>query len=411
MLASMTDEVGELVLADNYQQNRALGNARVQAASMADVHGRYMAALEAAGELDRGLEYLPPADELLARHAAGGGLSSPEFAVLLAYTKITLAETIIDSDLPDDPDVQSELVDYFPRPLRERFPEAIAHHALRREILTTSLVNTMVNRAGITFAFRIAEETGASSADILRAHAAAWAIFDQSSAWDAIARLDHQIDSDTQTHMYLEGRKLVERAARWILRNRRPLELGATVESFREPVARGALCLPELLRAGEARWLDASSANLIEAGVPSDLAHRIACLDSQFMLLDIVDTATNTTRAVEDVAALHCVVGARLGLDWLRDRVIEDLPRDDRWHALARNAMRDDAYGEHRAITTAVLAQSAPGEDADAAYERWVSARGGAVERATRVLDQLRDHGVYDFSTLSVALRELRELA
>ena len=411
LLASMTDEVGKLVLADNYQQNRALGNARVQAGAMADVHSRYLTALEATGDLDRALEFLPSTEELLARHAAGNGLSGPEFAVLLAYTKITLAEEIIASDLPDDPDVQPEVVDYFPAALRDRFPEAIGSHALRREILTTSLVNSMVNRAGITFAYRMTEETGATAAEILRAHAAAWEIFDQSSVWEAIARLDHHVDADAQTRMYLESRKLVERAARWLLRNRRPLGLGATIDTFREPVTRGALSLPDLLRAGEARWLESYSSELIELAIPSDLAHRIARLDSQFMLLDIVDTAIRTDRAVEDVAAIHCVVGARLGLDWLRDRVIEDLPRDDRWHALARNAMRDDAYGEHRAITTAVLAQSAPGEDADVAYERWVVAHGGAVERATRVLEQLREHGVYDFSTLSVALRELRELA
>jgi glutamate dehydrogenase len=411
LLVEMTDEVGRLVLADNYQQNRALGNARWQSLALADVHTRYLRALEHRGELDRALEFLPDDETLAARFGSGLGLAGPELAVLFAYAKITLAEELLEGDLPDDPDVQTELDAYFPRPLRERFPAAIRGHALRREILTTALVNAMANRAGISFAFRMAEETGASAADIVRAHDTAWEVFEQASVWDAIAALDHRVPAEAQTRMYLESRKLVERAARWFLRNRRPLRVGDTVAQFREPIARGVLALPALLLAGEARWLESFSIELIDAGVPSDLAHRVARLDSQFMLLDISDVAARHGRSVEEVAALHCVVGAQLGLDWVRDRVIEDLPRDDRWHALARNALRDDAYGEHRAITTAVLIGAEPGDNSEQAYERWVRAHNGAVERATSILEQLREHGVYDFSTLSVALRELRELA
>jgi glutamate dehydrogenase len=412
LLASMTDEVGALVLADNYRQNRALGNARVQAGAMADVHARYLRALEQAGELDRAIEDLPDDEELSRRVGAGVGLSGPELAVLLAYTKITMAADVIASDLPDDPDLHDELEAYFPAPLRAEFAAAIAAHPLRREILTTAIVNAVVNRAGISFAFRMHEETSATAADIVRSHYIAWHVFDQGSVWDAIGRLDHRIPADAQTRMYLESRKLVERAARWFLRNRRrPLAVADTIAAFREQVARGTLVLPGLLRAGEARWLESCTGELCEQAVPAELARRIACIDSQFMLLDIVDIATAQDRPVEEVAAIHTAVGARLMLDWLRDRVIEDLPRDDRWHALARNALRDDAYGEHRAITAAVIQAAKPGDSADDAFDRWADEHGGAVEHALAVLGELRDHAVYDFSTLSVALRELRELA
>jgi glutamate dehydrogenase len=412
LLADMTDEVGRHVLAHNYQQNRALGNARPQAWDLADVHQRYVHVLEQRGELDRALEFLPDDETLHARHSAHQGLASPELAVLLAYAKITLAETVIGSDLPDDPDLAPLLDAYFPAPLREQFPGSIRSHALRREILTTTLVSTMVNRAGISFAFRLAEETGADAADIVRAHHIAWEVFDQAAVWDAIAALDHRVDASAQTTMYLESRKLVERASRWLLRHcPRPLRVASAIERYREPVARGALVLPGALRAGEARWLETCVDDLTAGGVPSDLAQRVARLDSQFMLLDIADVAEQLGRTVDDVVAVHCVVGDRLGLDWLRDRVLDDLPRDDRWHALARNALRDDAYGEHRAITASVLSGAEAGEQPDRAFDRWVTTRGGRVERATEILDQLRDHGVFDFSTLSVAMRELRELA
>ena len=412
LLASMSDEVAELVLADNYDQNRALGNARSQAGIMAEVHTRYLRALEHSGALDRELEFLPDDEMLANRHGVGDGLAAPELAVLFAYTKITLAEAAIAGDLADDSDLAGELDRYFPAPIREQFASGIRRHPLRREILTTTLVNTMVNRAGISFSFRMAEETGAGLADIVRAHHTAWQVFDQGSVWDTIDRLDHQVDAAAQTRMYLESRKLVERASRWLLRNRRlPLAVDATIAHFCEPVARGALALPALLRAGEARWIEVCSAELCELGVPAELARRVACLDSQFMLLDIVDVASDRGRPVEEVAAIHTAVGARLGLDWVRDRVIEDLPRSDRWDALARNALRDDAYSEHRAITAAVLDVAVPGDAADEAFDRWVAANRSAVERAVAIFEQLREHGVFDFSTLSVALRELRELA
>ena len=412
LLAEMTDAVSRLVLADNYQQNRALANAQAQASSLADVHGRMIHALEHSGELDRALEFLPDDETLHARHAVGNGLVGPELAVLLAYAKNGLAESVLASSVPDDADLFGALDAYFPIVLQQRFPGAIRTHALRREILTTALVNAMVNRAGISFAFRMAEETGATPADIVRAQHAAWEIFGQASVWDAIAALDGRVPASAQTAMYLESRKLVERAARWLLRNRRrPLAVADTLAYFSAQVAEGSRILPSLLRSGEARWLETCATEFVDQGVAIDLARRIARLDSQFMLLDITDVAIRADRRVEEVAAIHCVVGARLGLDWLRDRVIEDLPRDDRWHALARNALRDDAYSEHRAITAAVLAETEPGDDPDVAFDRWVSGHGGAVERASAILDQLRDHGVYDFSTLSVALRELRELA
>ena len=411
LLESMTDEVAALVLRDNYRQNRALDNAKAQAPEMEDVHARIMRTLEQEKHLDRAVERLPDDETLTIRRNAGLGLTVPELAVLLAYAKIALEEELLACPLPDDPDLMAELVNYFPTPLRERFAPRLATHPLRREIVATALVNGLVNRAGTTFAFRIGEETGASGADIVRAHEAARAIVGQRALWRDIEALDEVLDVDVQTEMYLESRKLVERASRWLLRHRdRPLPVGATVEFFAAPFARLAVELPSYALGGERARLDTASADYAARGVPADLAARIAALDLLPDALDITELAAARNETTSRVAEIYAIIGDRLRLDWLHDRIV-DLPRSDRWDALARNTLREDAAAQHRAVAEAILRSAEPGQSAEAAYEHWCAGRQTAVVRTLSILDDVATQGVYDLATLSVALRELRALA
>ena len=385
----MTDEVAALVLRDNYRQNRALDNAKAQAPEMEEVHARFMRTLEQQKHLDRAVERLPDDETLAARRNAGLGLTVPELAVLLAYAKITLEEELLASPLPDDDDFVTELVRYFPTPLRERFAARIRVHPLGREIVATALVNGMVNRAGTTFAFRLGEETGATGPEIVRAHEAARAIFGQETLWNDIEALDATLDVDTQTSLYLESRKLIERASRWFLRHRaRPLAVGATVEFFAPAVARLMASLPGCARGSERERLEQSNADYVELGVPADLAARIAALDLLPSALDITEVADAHKIEVERVGDVFCVIGDRLRLDWLYDRIV-DLPRADRWDALARNALREDVEAEHRAIADAVLRETDPSADAEAAFDAWASTRRAGLDRALAVIQDI----------------------
>ena len=411
LLGSMTDEVAALVLRDNFRQNRALDNAKAQAPEMEDVHARFMRTLEQQKQLDRSVERLPDDEMLTNRRNSGLGLTVPELAVLLAYAKITLEEELLACPLPDDPDLINELVRYFPTPLRERFAARFALHPLRREIVATALVNGLVNRAGTTFAFRIGEETGASAADIVRAHEAARAIVGQEALWRDIDALDHSIDVDTQTEMYLESRKLVERASRWLLRHRKhPLAVAETVTFFATSFAQLAETLPTYTRGSERERLDHMTADLEGRGVPLQLAARIAALDLMPDALDITELAVALDEHIDRVAEVYAIIGAHLRLDWLHDRIV-DLPRADRWDALARNALREDAAAQHRAVAEAVLRSAEPGSEPEAAFDRWRTGRQVAVGRTLAILEDITTQGVYDLATLSVALRELRTLA
>jgi glutamate dehydrogenase len=410
LISGMTDEVERLVLRDNYEQTRAISNASVLAHAMVDVHVRYIAALEHAGSLNRELEFLPSDETLAERRSEGIGLTAPEFAILLSYTKITLYRQLLASDLPEDPYLSNELERYFPTPLRERFREQMRAHRLRREITATSVVNDLVNKGGPSFAFRLGEETGAAPADIARAYTTACEVFDMRSLWAEIEALDNRVEAQTQTRMLLDWRRLVERATRWFLRSRRPpLDISATVSYFSEGTSELTRRLSEFLLDGDREAMDRATEQLVEANVPPEVARRVAILGAMFSELDIVDIATATDEALEEVAATYFTLGDRLRLHWLRGHV-EALPRENRWQALARAALRDDLYGQQTELTAEILRNTAPELPAHERIDAWVEANRAQVERALQVLTDISASGTFGLATLSVALREIRNL-
>ena len=411
LLAEMTEEVGDLVLRNNYGQTQAVDNSVAQASSMENVHARYMRSLEDAGQLNRELEFLPSEEELADRRSEGLGLVAPEFAILLSYTKIILYQQLLNSDVPEDSYLSEELESYFPTPLRERFREQMKEHRLRRQIVATHLTNDLVNRCGTTFTYRLREETGGTPPEIARAYAAARDIFDLRSLWSRIEDLDNQVEAKVQTRMLLDARKLVERATRWLLRNRRsPLNIADTVSYFSEGAEELAGRVPELMLESDREALENTTKELVEAGVPEELATRIATLKAMFSALDIVDVATSTDQPLETTAAVYFILGERLRIHWLREH-IEDLPRDNRWRMLSRAALRDDLFDQEATLTAEIL-HEVPDEDlsAEERVDSWMQSNEESVERILQVLRDINSSGTFDLSTLSVALRETRNL-
>jgi len=273
----------------------------------------------------------------------------------LSYSKITIYQDLLSSDAPEDPYLSRELERYFPTPLRERFREQIHEHRLHRQITATHVTNSLVNRNGPSFVFRLGEETGAAAPDIARAYMAAREIFDMRTLWDGVEALDNTVEARVQTRIMLNARKLVERATRWLLRYRRaPLNVGTTISHFSEGAAELSERIPELLLDGDREAVANAAQRLIEANVPPDLAQRAANLGPMFSALDITDVANSTGESLDTTAAVYFILGDRLKLHWLR-RHIEALPRDNRWHTLARSALRDDIYNQHAALTAEVL--------------------------------------------------------
>ena len=290
LLHSMTGEVAGQVLRNNYLQNVGLAIARTQAPRLVEVHGRFIERLERTVGLDREGEGLPDRDEIAERRRAGEGLVGPELAVLVAYAKLDLFDALVGSELPEDPEMAAELVAYFPRTLRERFAGAIPRHRLAREIISTIAANETVNRAGITFAFRVLDEIGAAPEDAVRAWFALRRLYRLPELFDDIEGA--ALSDAAHVAAVLEIRKLTDRGARWILRNApRPLSVDGVVSRYREGVRAASALIPELASEPIREGVRAAAARLVEAQVPEALAGRLALCSELPSALDIAEVA------------------------------------------------------------------------------------------------------------------------
>ncbi|MFH8573799.1 NAD-glutamate dehydrogenase, partial [Streptomyces sp. NPDC017993] len=410
LLAEMTDEVGALVLRNNYAQNTALALAQAQSSSMLHAQQRFMRRLVRDGDLDRALEFLPTDRQIRERLTAGRGLSQPETAVLLAYTKITVADALIHTGLPDDPYLQRLLHAYFPSALHDRFAEQVDAHALRREIVTTVLVNDTVNTGGTSFLHRMREETGASLEEVVRAHTAARAIFSLGQVWDDVEALDNIVAADVQTRIRLHSRRLVERGTRWLLNNRpQPLELSETIDFFAERVAGVWTAVPKLLQGSDLEWYETIRTELTDAGVPEQLAVRVSGFSSVFPALDIVAIADRTGKEPLDVAEVYYDLGDRLRINQLLDRILE-LPRNDRWQSMARASIREDLFAAHAALTADVLSVGNGTSTPEQRFKAWEEANAAILGRARATLEEIHGSDGFDLANLSVAMRTMRTL-
>ena len=404
LLAAMTDEVAALVLAHNIDQNLALSNSVFRAVELAGAHEGWMRALGQAGYLDRSIEALPESAEMSERIAAGRGLTRPELATLLAYTKIFLKDRVLASELPDDPYLADRLIGYFPKPLRERFAADMPKHRLAREIITTVAVNRFVNSQGITAFHRLTGETGAPATEVIRAQLAARSIFAVGRTEVALGRAKG-MDAEVVTELRVRLRRMVERATRWLLANRRaPLDVVATTAQFTEGVADLRAHLGSLVTPRQAARTKATVERWTEAGVPAALAKEIAQGNYAHFSLTIVEIAQKLGTEPRRVAEAYFRLAEGLGLDLLLESIV-NLPQLDRWDTMARAALRDDLLAVHGDLAAAVLAtgSGAPKK----LVEEWLAHTPGVADK-TAIIRQLCEEP--DVARMSVGVRQVRSL-
>jgi glutamate dehydrogenase len=402
LLPQMTDQVAALVLRDNYFQTQALSIGGRLAARQLEEQARFIRFLEKKGELNRAIEYLPGDEEIAERKTRGLGLTSPEQAVLLAYSKMWLNDELIASDLPEDPWIATALERYFPTQLKDRFGAYIPRHPLKREIIATHVLNSMVNRVGPTFVHRLGEITGGTPAQVVRAYLATREVFALVPLWQQIEALDNAVPDMVQAEMIITLRGMVTRATTWFLRSRR------MAESTQQQVERFTPAVQALRAHHEAEGtISPRAAEWIGAGVPRALAAVVDDANALASALDITEIAEASRQPLPLTAQVHAGVGQRLGLDRMRQQ-IELLPADSYWQSLAKLALLDDLVDLQRSIARqAVTHQNG---DAGAVLDRWEHDNRQALERAGRLLTELQETPGSDLAMLSVALRELRNL-
>ncbi len=412
LLESMTDEVGELVLADNTEQNDLMGTSRANAASLFNVHARQIKELEDTRGLSRELEALPSDKEIRRRTEVGLGLTSPELATLMAHVKLALKEQVLATDLPDQDVFSSRLPSYFPSQLRERFGAEIRTHQLRREIVTTMLVNDLVDTAGISYAYRICEDVGVNYVDAVRTWVATDAIFGIGDVLQQIraASAEHGLPVHISDRMTLDLRRLVDRAGRWLLNYRpQPLAVGAEINRFGAKVKAMTPRMLDWLRGDDRAIVTKEADEFAAHGAPKELALMVSTGLYQYSLLDIIDVADIVDRDPVEVADTYFALMDHLGTDGLLTAV-SGLSRDDRWHSLARLAIRDDIYSSVRLLTFDVLAVGEPDETGEEKIAEWQHTNESRLKRARRTLTEINADEVHDLATLSVAARQIRNM-
>jgi len=408
LLAAMTDDVARLVLRDNYVQSACISLIEREAATRLDEHAGLIRTLERDGLLNRAIEYLPDEETLKERRSEGRGLTRPELAVLVAYSKVSLNDAALQSDMPDDPFFERDLLANFPPLLVERYREALLQHRLKREIIATILSNAVVNRMGIAFAHRMAADHGVARADVLKAYATAHEILGGDAYWRGIESLDNRVAAALQYRLMQRATGLLKHATGWLVSSGAAARsVGSLVAHYREPVAAFEAALPDVLSPAYRDEWDRSFAAIRADGVDEPLARMLANTLVLGCAFDIVDLAQGAQAPLDRAAAVYFAVGERLRMPWLHAAILA-LKVGDQWQALARNNLRDDAYRIHRRITARVLLQ--PGDSAEARVDAWAAAHEREVRFALNRMAELQTSGGADFQALAVAVREVRKL-
>lgn len=411
LLFDMTDEVGRLVLDDNYNQTQALSLSSSRSAKTFDEYIRFMLDLERSDRLNRALEYLPTDKEITRRRAEKIGFTRPELAVLLAYSKIDFKETLLRSAVLDDPACLPYLESAFPAQIGESFMPQLQQHRLRREIIATQLSNAICNRMGPTFVKRIYDESGANAPLVAKSYLVASEIFDMNGLWVKIQLLGSSVHASVQHDMMVILMRLVRRATRWFLRNRRvSLDIKECVDIFKPHIQDLSTHLSDVLAGEELEKLFENTQRYESEGVPHDLALDIAGCRALVSAMDIIEAALIQSIPVKDVATVYFSVGGRLQLDWFRERIASH-DVNDNWDALARAAYRDDVDRQQRSITESILYYCKQCNDANEGILAWEAEQSELVERWRFMLNDLRASTSEDFTMYAVALRELLDLA
>jgi glutamate dehydrogenase len=410
LLAEMTEDVAELVLAHNYRQNQSISVIHKQARDNLTVLARYMQAQERNGKLSRKLEFLPNDILLAERKANGSGLTRPEVAVLLSYSKNITKQQILESNVPEDPYLAQAIEVSFPERLREKYRDAMQSHTLKREMIATRLSNLMTDDMGIAFVYQLHERSGASISAIVRAYAAARQVFRITELRDQVSALDYKINAELQTQMLVSISQLVRSTTRWFLRNRlKGFNIVETVGYFQRASVTLFEKLPDMAVGQEKEYWDNLVASYREAGVSEETAMNIATIHLMFSALDIIDGANECGVSVEEFGTCYFALTDKLELSWIIKQIME-YTADDYWTIIARTALRDDIDWQRRALVTSILKSKTASQNLEQHINQWMEEHSHLIGRWHALLTEIKGAAI-DITRLSVAVRLLTDLS
>ncbi len=413
LLEKMTDDVAELVLRNNYQQAQAISLAELQAKDNIKLQADFIKDLEREQGLNRVLEGLPDEEKIEQRIRNGKGLTRVELAVLVSYAKITFTKDLLKSDIPEDPDMEDWIINYFPDDLRVKYATEIKRHKLAREIVATSMANSLVNRMGPTFLKSKMNKTGATAAQIAKAYIIVRDAFKLRDMWDQIEALDNTVPAEVQLKAMREIALLSEHAVSWFLnRFGNDLDIGREISDYGSGIetlnANLDKLLTEDLKVSVAARTNASQAD----GLPKELAHQIALLPILSSACDIVRISLDQKTDLQATARTYFEVGEHFHMDWLRQQA-QHLPRDNHWEAEATGGLINQLFGCQAALTGRILTdtKAKTSAKADSLTQKWLDKHQDQFEQICALMGSLRRAGTIELSMLVIAEQRLRNMA
>jgi glutamate dehydrogenase len=411
ILYDMTDEVSEIVLTDCYRQTHSISITEMRGASQLKEQTRFIHNMERSGKLDRVLEFIPSDEEIADRLAQGRGLTRPELSVLLAYSKMVLKDDLVHPDITNNPFHDRLLIESFPQLLQKKYKAEMQNHPLRAEIIATKLANNIGNDMGFNFVNRMNEETGASVAEIANCYTVAREVFELSDIWHQIEKLDNKITTAVQTEMLFQLRRTVRRVTRWFLRHRdKNLSIDQSIAFFKASFDVVSSRLEEFMVEKEVKQLKKVENDLINAGVPDNIAKRISQLSTLFSIMDIAEVAQQNKVSIEKVADMYFKLGHRLDLHWFLEQITKQ-PVANHWQALARASFREELDWQQRSIAAVVLRSYQGIDDTSTMIDKWFVDSEQPLARWLNILSEFRASQTHEFAKFSVALRELMLLS
>ena len=355
LLQQMTEQVEELVLADNYDQNQAITIAQKTPVLNIENFGQLIRSLEQEGLLNREVEFLPALSELSRRAIAREKITRPELAVLLSYSKMLVEKQLMCSNIAEDKYFQKYLFNYFPHLMRDKFSNEILNHPLKKEIIITVIANKLVNQLGGSLITDIEKETGGVLCDIARAHSVICELFDLDGLWKKVENLDKTITTEIKVDMFTDLAKIMRRGISWFIKNTKsPINVLETIEDYKEQIHRITSLMGKLL-VGETKTKFYNKINIYkQAGVQESLAKAVASLESLVSAFDIIYVAKVTNSKDEDVANLYFESGELLNIDWLRKSCDAQID-DSYWNRLSIQSLKDDFYDKQRRFVTEII--------------------------------------------------------
>ena len=410
LLTEMTDEVGAHCLANNYRQTQIIDSIVQHAAANMHQHARFMRHLEHEGILNRKLENLPNDEQITERIAQNKGLTQPELSILLSYSKLTYKNALLESSSLSEECYNHLLLEYFPKKLRQLYPDEILQHPLRKEIIATLLSNMITNNIGIGFGFRIREETGASIENIAKAYVVCVDVFELDSTWRELEKLDNVVQEHCRYECFRAVSGLLERSISWLLRNKSAsFDVSHLIERYKIDIKVLRKGIPGAIVGRSRKNYLADRKKFIKYKLPAALAHELADKTALASAFDIIEIKSKLYSSIDNTAKLFYALSERLQLHWIRNAISETIVRTH-WNHLAIVNMRNDLHANQRNLTEMVLHSIDNKRHTTKALNQWERHHREALERYDHIVNELNAMRTLDFSAISVAVSEVRRL-